>query len=461
VVDDFPPFIPTKSSHGGEIVDHSQLFGRKWLAISSLFSSYIGQYTTVWGIDSNLVGDFAQFRVHLGELFRPPLRLVGESPDKFTGSTPLGRPRVIRPLYIPAHNYRFLHLLFDYKSAPPSLPLFFIEFNMRTCQDCQTEKQVEAFEANRKVCKECRKQRRKLSVAKAKQTRIDANLPEIPSTHTCTRCQRTPVQGATFGMRPDGVSVRWKSMCHECFTGMGYDQTYRQRERAKDRDGYLAHQAANMRTWRTNNQAHHQQYMRDYCQSVSGKMSVVRTSAKQRGIAYDERDEDIFSELITRSCWYCDAPPTGVNGLDRLDSKLGYTRSNAVACCSVCNFMKFTLTVSAFLEKVSQIAQNVRQSHVYDASCMDMSTRMGSKGMTNPDRKKMMLTTAEQIKLKNDPCYLCGGPGGGIDRVDSTQCYRPDNCKGCCQTCNYMKKDYSLDFFVHQVTKIHMYNASK
>ena len=70
----FPPVYYNEIVTRGEIVDHSQFFGRKWLAISSLFSSYIGQYTTVWGIDSNLVGDFAQFRVHLGELFRP-LRL--------------------------------------------------------------------------------------------------------------------------------------------------------------------------------------------------------------------------------------------------------------------------------------------------------------------------------------------------------------------------------------------------
>jgi hypothetical protein len=33
------------------------------------FSSNIGQYTPVWGIESNLVGDFAHFsRVHLGEI---------------------------------------------------------------------------------------------------------------------------------------------------------------------------------------------------------------------------------------------------------------------------------------------------------------------------------------------------------------------------------------------------------
>jgi len=239
---------------------------------------------------------------------------------------------------------------------------------------------------------------------------------------------------------------------------MGYDQAYRQREKAKNRDEFLNRQAKNMKMWREKNAAHHQQYMREYIQSVSGKISTVKTSAKQRGIFYEERDEGLFSDLITRSCWYCDAPPTGVNGLDRLDSKVGYVRRNVVACCSACNFMKGTLSVSDFLAKVSNIAQTIGQSHVFMSTNLDKSTGMGNKVNPYSDRKKMLLTATEQMKLKNDPCYLCGGRGGGIDRVDSARCYELSNCKGCCTTCNYMKKDYSLDFFVYHITRIHKYN---
>jgi len=339
-------------------------------------------------------------------------------------------------------------------------PMSMNPFDM-TCVDCQIKKQPEAFEANRKVCKECRKKRRALSALKSRRERADTVLPETPSTHTCIMCQRNKDQGAKFTIRTDSVSVRWKSMCQECHNGMMYHQAYRQREKAKDKRGFLDHQAEIMKRWRANNAEHHRQYMRDYAKSVPGKISSVKSGAKTRGIFFNEQDEEIFSEIITRSCWYCDESPTGVNGLDRIDSNLGYMRSNVAACCSTCNFMKRTMSVSDFLEKVSNIAQHVGNTHDYSTSDMDTSTRMGNNRVCqNPDRKKMMLSVSEQIKLMSDPCYLCGGPGGGIDRVDSTQCYKPDNCKGCCKVCNYMKKDFTLDFFVYHVKRIHEYTQT-
>jgi hypothetical protein len=48
------------------------------------------------------------------------------------------------------------------------------------------------------------------------------------------------------------------------------------------------------------------------------------------------------------------------NGLDRIDSNLGYVRSNVVPCCAVCNYMKQELSLSEFLDQVAKI-HNVHQ----------------------------------------------------------------------------------------------------
>lgn len=80
-----------------------------------------------------------------------------------------------------------------------------------------------------------------------------------------------------------------------------------------------------------------------------------------------------FSLLINQSCTYCGANPRIVNhllsnkhakrqpikanGIDRKDSKMGYTIENCVSCCWDCNRMKGTLTVEEFYDKIFKIIE--------------------------------------------------------------------------------------------------------
>lgn len=41
-----------------------------------------------------------------------------------------------------------------------------------------------------------------------------------------------------------------------------------------------------------------------------------------------------------------------------------------------------------------------------------------------------------------------------IDRFDNDQGYTNANSKPCCKICNYMKSDYTIDFFLKQCQKI-------
>ena len=84
-----------------------------------------------------------------------------------------------------------------------------------------------------------------------------------------------------------------------------------------------------------------------------------RTSA-HRGFPFDMTVEQV-GELISRSCHYCGGAPstrhrTGLrNGIDRVDSSLGYAESNCVPCCSKCNQMKSDHSVTDFLSHISAI----------------------------------------------------------------------------------------------------------
>lgn len=74
-----------------------------------------------------------------------------------------------------------------------------------------------------------------------------------------------------------------------------------------------------------------------------------------------------FKELTQKDCFYCGSPPSFVmkskskhseyiyNGLDRINSELGYTKENVVPCCIHCNRMKLDHSQEDFKKLVSRI----------------------------------------------------------------------------------------------------------
>lgn len=77
------------------------------------------------------------------------------------------------------------------------------------------------------------------------------------------------------------------------------------------------------------------------------------TRAKQKNIPFDFTLDE-FNTFIAAPCHYCGK--LNANGIDKIDCKLGYTKINCVACCFMCNSMKFTYTTEQFLQHIKQIA---------------------------------------------------------------------------------------------------------
>lgn len=74
---------------------------------------------------------------------------------------------------------------------------------------------------------------------------------------------------------------------------------------------------------------------------VEGRYRTLRYTAKYRGIPCDLPFE-VYSGIVAMPCDYCEKPTgfkTG-SGIDRKDSRLGYTIANSVSCCSSCNRVK-------------------------------------------------------------------------------------------------------------------------
>jgi hypothetical protein len=111
---------------------------------------------------------------------------------------------------------------------------------------------------------------------------------------------------------------------------------------------------------------------------------VTKTGAEGRGLDFSLSYKD-FKEIVHRNCYLCGCEPKDkhysynrlrysrgehedeyaiFNGIDRVDSSLGYSIENCKACCFVCNRMKTDFSLDFFLGKIVEINQNMEKSNV-------------------------------------------------------------------------------------------------
>lgn len=96
-------------------------------------------------------------------------------------------------------------------------------------------------------------------------------------------------------------------------------------------------------------------------------------NAKNRGLPFSLTDEQ-FDTLTADNCFYCGRPPAQkkripaqdhkknyvqhtefvYNGIDRIDSSLGYEINNCRTCCRHCNVAKSDYTETEFLQWVKR-----------------------------------------------------------------------------------------------------------
>src|SRR5208282_2728809 len=109
------------------------------------------------------------------------------------------------------------------------------------------------------------------------------------------------------------------------------------------------------------------------CRKASGCAAQTKTyigyklsSAKRRNLSWDISREQ-FNELTQQPCHYCDRQPLNrtkadngngdflYNGLDRKDSRIGYTVDNVVPCCKVCQRAKMDMPYNDFMVYLKQL----------------------------------------------------------------------------------------------------------
>jgi hypothetical protein len=91
--------------------------------------------------------------------------------------------------------------------------------------------------------------------------------------------------------------------------------------------------------------------------AMANKMfDSYKRGANRRGIAF-RLSKKLFHLMVRGQCHYCGRAAQPLNGIDRVDSSVGYLKHNCVTCCSICNQMKWTFNKDEFLMHVREVYQ--------------------------------------------------------------------------------------------------------
>ena len=181
------------------------------------------------------------------------------------------------------------------------------------------------------------------------------------------------------------------------------------------------------------------------------RIGEIEKRAGTRKIAY-ALPYKLAMTLVTSPCAYCGGGDE-INGIDRMDSSVGYLEGNVVAACATCNMAKGTLDPTSFVERCKQIALGEQHeacwSDTYPGSVSYKQCVRHAKDKGMP----VELTESMFDELTARACFYCCRPTthrhkNGVDRKDPAVGYTVDNSVPCCGECNLTKGGLtSVEFF--------------
>lgn len=230
-----------------------------------------------------------------------------------------------------------------------------------------------------------------------------------------------------------------------------------------------------------------------------------KKAAKNRNLSFNLDKED-FDKFLFNECLYCSETNSNkctlksikgpivleYNGIDRIDSSLGYFNENCITACVDCNRSKFNYDINFFLNHVENVylyrfcSINAYEKEInkldignlkYLSAMQKVVFDSYRKGAISRDLS-FLLTYDEVQSIVQQKCYYCGHKGtntrnyrrkgqtlftyitNGIDRVDPTKGYELDNVRCSCKYCNKLKLAKTEQEFLNWIQRIHLNRLS-
>lgn len=235
-------------------------------------------------------------------------------------------------------------------------------------------------------------------------------------------------------------------------------------------------------------------------------LNVYKHNAKVAEREFSLSREE-FEALIFLPCKYCGIIAGNItkcgkeilhhNGIDRIDSDLGYVKENCVACCKRCNQAKTDSKLEDFITWIKKVALNVEYIGTSVELKEDVSPKLiwvepaentvrKNHASRKPEKSlprallwyykrnaknrdiEFLLSQEEFKSLIFDCCHYCTAidsmlvftkygaayKHNGVDRVDNTKGYTVENCVSCCKRCNMAKNNMTLEEFKEWIVRV-------
>ena len=204
-----------------------------------------------------------------------------------------------------------------------------------------------------------------------------------------------------------------------------------------------------------------------YRTNLNNVLHNYKKDAIRRDIEF-HLTKDEFMEIIKQKCLYCDgmSQEKQFNGIDRVDSTGHYTKDNCVSCCSLCNYLKHTMSVDVFFHRIEHVltyAGKITGNLYPEAFSNIVSGNYDSFHKNAINRTlEFQLTEPEFTQIISNNCYLCGKEPNikhrnGIDRFDNSHGYTIENARPCCSTCNLMKNRFPYEDMIKKFEQIYAF----
>jgi hypothetical protein len=316
----------------------------------------------------------------------------------------------------------------------------------KQCSVCCKMYRKEMFEGihgETHTCKNCRDANKR-----ADEKRDKEHVNEL-ARKNCAKPERKMVKNA------------WKESNYEKVAM--YCINHRKKLIENDIENYLEHNAENMQKWREANPEKAALMKEQKNNNIDYSYLNYKRNAELKQLVFEFTKEE-FITLVKLPCNYCGImQEKGFNGIDRVDSTIGYIMDNCVSCCAMCNFMKGCLNKYIFIRRVEHIVtyNKLVEGNLYPNSFKHYNP-IYSKYITSANARKIEFKIDKSIFtiITNKPCYLCGKCNteyhqNGLDRINSSIGYLESNVYSCCGNCNYMKNNYTYKEFMDKCLLIY------
>lgn len=232
----------------------------------------------------------------------------------------------------------------------------------KKCSVCGRELPVENFHKNSKskdehnsICKECKSSKDKKYREKNKDV-INAKKKEYYQEHKDEILAKSAEYRETHKAEKAESDKRYAQENKEKI--QQYQKEYR--------DTHKLSNAEYQKQYRVNNK----DKLDEYKKSAHVRYTVYQRNAKNKNRNFDLSEKD-FIEMSKLPCVYCGGYSDTYNnepfnGIDRIDSNLGYSKNNCVPCCATCNRMKMDLDVNDWVGKMKQIISYYDNQSLYN-----------------------------------------------------------------------------------------------